>query len=194
MQNKFSTVCTSLRTSGIQAVLLLLFTIMTPCPSYAAAKTETLNCMVVKVTDGDTVKCRTGNNRVHKIRLINIDAPEKSQQFGQDATKNLARMIFSRNVQVKYHSKDRYGRILGDIYYHGTSINKKMVRSGNAWAFREYLNDNEYLVLEKQVRKEKLGLWVYTNPEYPKAYRKRQKQSNVKQHKQHRSHSRPRYH
>ena len=143
------------------------------------------------MSDGDTVKCRTADNRIHKIRLINIDAPEKKQQYGRDSTRHLARMIFSKNVLIKYDSRDRYGRILGNIYYNGTSINKEMVRSGNAWAFREYLNDNEYLTLEKQARKERLGLWAYPHPEYPKDYRKRQKQSNVKHnHHYHRKHYR----
>lgn len=187
MLNPFFSVRNTLRTLGIQTAFLSIFAVLSSCPLYAA----TFNCTVVKVSDGDTVKCRTADNRIHKIRLINIDAPEKSQQYGRDSTRHLARMIFSKNVLIKYDSRDRYGRILGNIYYNGTSINKEMVRSGNAWAFREYLNDNEYLTLEKQARKERLGLWAYPHPEYPKDYRKRQKQSNVKHnHHYHRKHYR----
>ena len=37
---------------------------------------------VVKVVDGDTLTILS-NNRQYKVRLVEIDAPERSQGFGQ---------------------------------------------------------------------------------------------------------------
>ena len=38
---------------------------------------------VVRVLDGDTVEVLEPDNRLTRVRLAGIDAPEKSQPFGQ---------------------------------------------------------------------------------------------------------------
>ena len=44
---------------------------------------------VVKVSDGDTVTILTEDRTQHKIRLNDIDAPEKKQAFGNKSKDNL---------------------------------------------------------------------------------------------------------
>ena len=43
---------------------------------------------VVSVSDGDTITLLDANKTQHKIRLAGIDAPEKSQAFGQASKKS----------------------------------------------------------------------------------------------------------
>ena len=45
---------------------------------------------VVGVLDGDTLDCYEGEGKKHRIRLAEIDAPEKSQAYGQKAKKMLS--------------------------------------------------------------------------------------------------------
>lgn len=45
---------------------------------------------VVKVSDGDTITLLDDRNNQHKIRLNGIDAPEKSQAFGQKSRAHLS--------------------------------------------------------------------------------------------------------
>jgi endonuclease YncB( thermonuclease family) len=45
----------------------------------------TLSGKVVGITDGDTITVLDGQQTQHKIRLMGIDSPEKTQPVGQDA-------------------------------------------------------------------------------------------------------------
>ncbi|KVJ48977.1 hypothetical protein AWS31_06165 [Enterobacter hormaechei subsp. steigerwaltii] len=45
---------------------------------------------VVRVLDGDTVEILETGNRVTRVRLAGIDAPEKSQPFGQRSRQALS--------------------------------------------------------------------------------------------------------
>jgi len=49
--------------------------------------------------DGDTVKLLNKRKREIKIRLNCIDAPEKSQDFGQRAKQSLSDMILERMLK-----------------------------------------------------------------------------------------------
>lgn len=144
-------------------------------------------CKVIRVHDGDTFRCLDGKKKEHKIRLINIDAPEKAQQYGKEATSYLKSRILKKNVTVQVSSKDKYRRELAVIFVNGTDINREMVATGNAWAFRKYLpehNRKEYINLESGARSAKRGLWKYPNPVEPAEYRKahRSSQDTAKRH------------
>ncbi|WP_412097281.1 thermonuclease family protein [Citrobacter braakii] len=53
---------------------------------------------VVRVLDGDTVEILETGNRVTRVRLAGIDAPEKSQPFGQRSRQALSSMVAQRTV------------------------------------------------------------------------------------------------
>ncbi|WP_252388327.1 thermonuclease family protein, partial [Escherichia coli] len=48
-----------------------------------------------------------------RVRLINIDAPEKKQPFGRWSTNQLKTLLAGQSVTVSYTQTDRYGRIIG---------------------------------------------------------------------------------
>ena len=113
---------------------------------------------VVKVSDGDTITILTSDKTQHKIRLNDIDAPEKKQAFGNKSKDNLAKYIAGKTVTVEYQKKDKYKRILGTIYYNNTDINLQQVKDGYAWVYKKYSNNQTYYKAEKIAKDKKVGL------------------------------------
>ena len=133
---------------------------------------------VVKVSDGDTVTILTEDKTQHKIRLNDIDAPEKKQAFGNKSKDNLANYIAGKTVTVEYTKTDRYKRVLGTIYYNNTDINLQQVKDGYAWVYKQYSNKQNYIKAEREARSSKKGLWRDNNPAEPWEYRKQKKEKN----------------
>src|SRR5262245_27314377 len=111
------------------------------CTGGAASSSE-LRGRVVFVADGDTFTLLTDDKQQVRVRLAEIDAPEGGQPWGNRAKQALSVLVFSQPVRVVYTGRDQYGRTLGRVYVAGKDVNAEMVRSGNAWAYRQYLTDS----------------------------------------------------
>lgn len=137
---------------------------------------------VVKVADGDTLTLLTENNKQVKIRLAEIDAPEKAQPFGNESKKALIRMAANKNAVVKVQTTDRYGRKVGHVYIDDLWVNASLVRDGYAWVYRQYSNDRELLDLERMAKLARKGLWTLQKSEIvpPWEWRKNGKKSSQK--------------
>ncbi len=135
---------------------------------------------VVGVIDGDTVDVLSPQLQKQRVRLISIDAPERSQPFGTRSKQALSDMVYGKQVAVVDHGKDMYGRQLGEVMVGTASANKAMVHLGLAWAYRPKLQDNSYVDIENTARQARRGLWADPNPVAPWTYRreKRQKSSS----------------
>ena len=77
---------------------------------------------MVGVADGDTVTVLDADKVQHKIRLAGIDAPEKSQPFGNRSKQNLSDLVFGKYVRVDWDKRDRYGRIVGKVWVQPVSL------------------------------------------------------------------------
>ncbi|WP_081298515.1 thermonuclease family protein [Gilliamella sp. wkB108] len=128
---------------------------------------------VVKVIDGDTVDVLTSQKQKIRIRLLDIDAPESRQAFGNVSRKYLASLIAGKMVFVKENKKDIYQRTLGTIFYNKININAKMIENGYAWAYRyKGVAKNKIFVnLETKAKQNKKGLWKDKHPIAPWDFR-----------------------
>lgn len=131
-----------------------------------------LACKVVGVTDGDTLTCLTNDKSQIKVRLNQIDAPEKAQAFGTAAKQALSGYVFGKTVGLKTNGTDKYGRTIAEVFVGDKNINKAMVADGYAWAYREYMTDNDYGDLETSARSDTKGLWSEPEPIYPSDFRR----------------------
>ena len=138
-------------------------------PSISLA--QSLTGRVVSVADGDTVTILTPGRQQVKIRLGQIDAPEKAQPFGQRSKQSLSDLIFGKEVRVQVETTDRYGRTVGRIFQDNLDINLEQVKRGMAWAYRQYLTDKTLLGAEHTAKAAKIGLWSESNPTPPWEYR-----------------------
>jgi len=126
---------------------------------------------VIAILDGDTVDILV-NSRPVRIRLAQIDAPEKKQAFGTRSRQALSDMVFRHVVTVAESGPDRYGRTVGTVFVAGTNVNAAMVNQGMAWAYRQYVTDRSIIQLEEQARAARRGLWVDPAPVEPWLFRR----------------------
>jgi endonuclease YncB( thermonuclease family) len=154
------------------------------------AGAETFSAKVIAVMDGDTVMVLReggseaagsppaspsrgvrGSQRI-KIRLANIDAPEKDQAFGMQSRDSLLELVGRKVVQIETQAVDQYGRVVGLISVDGRSVNQEQVRRGMAWEYSHYHTDKTYIGLEKDARQSRRGLWAQASPQAPWQWRK----------------------
>lgn len=82
----------------------------------SAASADLLQGRVVRIADGDTLTVLDADQVQHRVRLAGIDAPERAQPFGERAKQNLARLTFGKPVEIRWHKKDRYKRVVGQVW------------------------------------------------------------------------------
>lgn len=127
---------------------------------------------VVAVHDGDTITVLDAGHHQHRIRLYQIDAPEKGQDYGTASKRSLSQLIAGRQVSVVGVATDRYDREVATVYLAGKDINLEQVRRGMAWVYRRYANDPHYLDVEQLARAARVGLWARSSPVPPWEFRR----------------------
>ena len=148
--------------------LIILFILLIATSSHAASFTG----KVVRVLDGDTIEVLVEKKPI-RIRLAEIDCPEKNQPFGQVAKKYVLKIAAHEIVTVHFKTKDRYGRTIGEVILpDGDSLNRLLIRDGYAWHYKKYSKDESLAELENQARKDGVGLWQDNNPIAPWQWRR----------------------
>jgi endonuclease YncB( thermonuclease family) len=144
---------------------------------YGSAFGEEFYARVVVVLDGDTVMIRRSEG-LEKIRLAEIDAPEKHQAYGMASRQFLIQMVFHKQVWINTLTVDKYGRKVAQLKLDGLSVNEEMVRRGMAWEYSNYHSDRRYIALQQEARQARRGLWAQHNPQPPWQWRKQQMLTN----------------
>ena len=146
-----------------------------------ASANEERFAKVIAVLDGDTVLLKRIDNAgaprlFYKLRLADIDAPEKDQDFGEQAKQALAQLVLQQQVRVVTVATDSYGRDIGWIMLGRdtrveNAVNTELVRRGWAWVLSRsrspYLRDTQ-----QEAQREKRGLWAAADAIPPWIWRK----------------------
>ena len=114
---------------------------------------------VTRVADGDTLTMKTADGRALRIRLAEIDTPEKGEPFSDRARSALNQMVRDRDIAVRLFDVDSYGRIVGRVYVGELDVNAALVEQGLAVVYRRWAEDPLLYELEDQARDAKRGLW-----------------------------------
>lgn len=159
---------------------------------------ELLLCLVVGITDGDTITARctdpTGAYARMQVRLQGIDAPEKKQPFGTRSRQALSELTFNRWAELRCSKVDRYQRHVCSVWVAPASASAgprtldaglAMVTTGMAWWYRAYareqtaLERGQYEFAEDDARARRVGLWVDASPVPPWGWRNRNRLHNI---------------
>lgn len=137
---------------------------------------QTLTGKVVGVMDGDTFKLLTADSTLVKVRLANIDCPEKKQSFSARAKEFTSDAVFGKTVTINILKTDRYRRYISNVIYNDSlSLCHELVKNGLAWHFVRYSKDVQLQQLEDKARNDKVGLWQDPNPIAPWEWRESRK-------------------
>ena len=149
-----------------------------------------LICLVVGVSDGDTLTARCGEPGQYeqvKVRLQGIDAPERKQPFGERARQALAELTFQKEAELRCTKTDRYKRQVCSVWVapasaptgpHTLDAGLAMITQGMAWWYRAYSREQspqergQYEFAEQEAKARKVGLWRETEPIAPWDWRK----------------------
>lgn len=139
---------------------------------------STLLCLVIGITDGDTIKVRCGEPGAYQqltVRVAAIDAPERSQPFGTASRQYLSALCFHQHASLQTRTHDRYGRLVAEVTCAGTDAGAAMVSGGMAWVYERYARpaqDAELFAAQAEARVARLGLWREADPVPPWTWRK----------------------
>jgi len=135
---------------------------------FNTALAEEFYAKIIVVIDGDTVVIRRASGLL-KIRLAEIDAPEKGQPFGEESKQSLSNMVLHKQVKVVSRAVDKYGRMVATLNAGGLDVNTEQVRRGMAW---DYHSSKELSILQEEAKSASRGLWAQSNPIPPWDWRK----------------------
>ena len=142
---------------------------------------EDFSGAVGRIFDGDSFLVRPAKGRDVDVRLQDIDAPEKTQPYGNTARAALVKLIGDRQVFVDVIETDHYGRKVVRIYREPDRLDiaKALVRDGHVWVYRRTIHDRSLIALEDAARAKHLGLWALPEtdrlPPWQYRYLQRQK-------------------
>ncbi|SFF85631.1 micrococcal nuclease [Duganella sp. CF458] len=126
------------------------------------------------MADGDTLTVLSKGRPV-KVRLANIDAPEKKQPYGARSKQSLSDLCFGRDATLASGKQDRYGRTVAVVHCGDVNANVAQVRKGMAWVYPQYNHDPSLPAVEAAARHSRVGLWSERDPLEPWLFRKERK-------------------
>lgn len=110
--------------------------------------------------------------------MYGIDAPEKTQPFGNESTNILSEIIQDRDIIFHIIEKDRYGRNVAIVSFAGShkTVQSELLEKGAAWYYGKYCKlpilCTVYFFQAVMAKMEKIGLWADEEAIQPWTWRK----------------------
>lgn len=112
--------------------------------------------VVREVVDGDTLVIANGT----KIRLVGIDAPEMEYCGGEEAKKELEKLVLGKEVGLSQIKIDNFKRLLAVVKVGSKVVNLEMLESGWArWDGTTNEMADKFGEISKQAREKKVGVY-----------------------------------
>ncbi len=141
-------------------VIVTLSLIMDNCTPSNIPQNSSDECRVISIYDGDTMTLQCPNNPDKtKVRMYCIDTPEMKQKPWGTEARDYLRSITGDIVSLVKIDKDRYGRIVGEVYSNNINLNLAQIKAGKASVYTAYCKKSEYYLAEKPAKQAKLGIW-----------------------------------
>ena len=111
------------------------------------------------------------------MRIAFCDAPEKLQAFGTRAKQAMSELAFGKEIELRKHAIDRYGRTVAQVFVDGKDVGLEMLRQGFAWVYDRYITEastevqETYRKAQEEAKAEQRGLWSDPNSIPPWIFR-----------------------
>jgi len=128
-------------------------------------------CAIVGVVDGDTLTARCEGEQI-KIRVAEIDAPEKKQPWGSASKQQLSEICFNSMAEIRPTKYDRYRRLIARVSCNGKDVSEEQVKDGMAWVYDKYVSDRSLYILQEHAQAKHQGVWSDSSPVAPWLWRK----------------------
>ena len=135
------------------------------------AMAESIEGQAIAVLDGDTFEFRDTAHTIQRVRLNQIDAPEKHQAFNQASKHSLTELVQGKAVRVEISGTGPQGGWIGTVWLSDVDINLEQVKRGMAWASTQPTTDPRYFDAEKDARMARRGIWSQDGAVPPWEYR-----------------------
>jgi micrococcal nuclease len=124
---------------------------------------------VISVIDGDTITVRLAGQAM-PVRYIGINAPERDEPCGAEATAANARLVEGQAVMLvrDVSDRDQFDRLLRYVYVADLFVNAALVAQGYAEAAAyppDTAHDAEFQALEAQARSAGAGCYALEDSE-----------------------------
>lgn len=131
---------------------------------------------LLRVVDGDSLRLRIDGYQETRFRLASVDAPERDQAFGDQASRCLRDILASGKLTATVDKIDRYGRLVGNLRIDDRRVDLQLVERGCAWWYSRYAPASLSLAKAHYgARMQRRGLWAGDNPVEPERWRRRQR-------------------
>lgn len=124
---------------------------------------------VVKIVDGDTLHVELVGSitPIEKVRLLNVNTPERGDPGYERATAALAALASGRTVELVFEkagkpARDEFGRLLCYVLQDGRCLNLALVRGGWSRWFHKYGEGRypeAFRAAELEAKLAAAGLW-----------------------------------
>jgi micrococcal nuclease len=140
----------------LKKVLLIVLLIFSFCLAFANSVHAGY---AVNFYDGDNLILIQGGIKT-KVSLVCIDAPELKQSGGQNARKALKSLVDGKQISLRVVAKDRFGRLLAEVFAGGKNVNQELLKAGFAYFNGQYRKEcDRYQEWELIAKQQKLGVW-----------------------------------
>jgi endonuclease YncB( thermonuclease family) len=128
---------------------------------------------VVRADDGGTITIATDREQA-RVRIAEIDAPDRAQPFGKASAQSLAGLCGGKTALLAGYRKDSRGRARATVRCEGIDAGSEQLRRGLAWADRQAApKDSPLNALEAEAKAARRGLWADPAPVPPWIWRRK---------------------
>ena len=142
---------------------------------WTAGAAHAFGAVVTRVSDGDTLFVQPDDRgrKPLKVRLRDIDAPERCQAWGEEARAALAQRVLGRRVEIRPRSRDDWQRVIAALSLGDDDIGAWMVAEGHAWSTRWRGAPARYAAEERAARAARRGVHAHAGAVEPWRFRSR---------------------
>jgi micrococcal nuclease len=132
---------------------------------------EWMDGEVVAVIDGDTIDVKIGPRSVERVRIVEIDAPERGAPHWRASKQDLSNLVFGQRIEVAVVGRHRTDELIGRIYRWSPAersfvdVTREMIARGAALVDRSpgkgraSGKDPDLDSVEAEARRAQRGFW-----------------------------------